>query len=82
MLLKSYHRLHPLFKVESSFVHKIYEDISLNIFEMVVNTSELTKELIDRKLLIFQRYQVDAKNIKCLLTSEGNMKPCFKLLVF
>jgi hypothetical protein len=43
MLLKSYHHLHPLFKVESSYVHKIYEDISLNIFEMVASTSELTK---------------------------------------
>jgi hypothetical protein len=49
---------------------------------MVANTSELTKELIDQNLLIFQRYQVDAKNIKCLLTSEGNMKPCSKLLAF
>jgi hypothetical protein len=49
---------------------------------MVASTSELTKELINRKLLIFQRYQVDAKNIKCLLTSEGNMKPSSKLLVF
>jgi len=47
MLLKSYHHLHPLFKVESSFVHKIYEDISLNIFEMVVSISEVTKELIN-----------------------------------
>jgi hypothetical protein len=45
MLLKSYNHLHPLFEAKSFFVYKSDEDSSLNIFEMVVNISEPTKEL-------------------------------------
>jgi hypothetical protein len=33
--------------VESSFVHKIYEGNNLNIFEMVANILEITKELVN-----------------------------------
>ncbi len=67
MLLKSYHHLHPLFKVQSPFVHRIDEVNNFKFFEMVVNTSDLTKELINRKLLIFKKYLLDAKDIKCPL---------------
>jgi hypothetical protein len=45
MLLKSYNHLHPLFEAKSFFVYKSDEDNNLNIFEMVVNISEPTKEL-------------------------------------
>jgi len=48
MFLKSYHHLHPLFKIESYFVNKFDEDNSLyNIFEMVVGTNEPAKELVN-----------------------------------
>jgi hypothetical protein len=67
LLLKSYHHLHPLSKIESSFVNKSNEDNSLDIFEMVIGTNELTKECVKKKLIIFHRFQVDAKNIKCPL---------------
>jgi hypothetical protein len=53
--------LHALFEVESFFVHKINEDSSLDIFEMVANISELTKELVNQNLLIFHKYRVDKK---------------------
>jgi hypothetical protein len=46
MFLKFYHHLHPLSKVDSSFVDKFNKDTDLDIFEMVVNTNELMKELI------------------------------------
>ncbi len=46
-MLKSYHHLHLLYMVENSFVHKIYEGNSFNIFEMVANISEITKELVN-----------------------------------
>jgi hypothetical protein len=36
--------------------YKTDEDKSLNIFEMVVGTCELAKELVDQELLIFCRY--------------------------
>jgi hypothetical protein len=67
MLLKSYCHLHPLFEVESFFVHKIDEGSNLDIFEMVANISELTKELVNQNLLIFHKYRMDTKNIKWLL---------------
>ncbi len=47
MLLKSYHHLHPLSKVESPFLYINDENINLDMFEMVVNTSELVKELVN-----------------------------------
>ncbi len=45
MLLKSYYHLHPFSKVESSIAYKI--DEVPYILEMVFDTNELTKELVD-----------------------------------
>jgi hypothetical protein len=42
---------------------RVEEDRSLDIFEMTTNTSEPITELVNRKLLIFRRYQVDVKDI-------------------
>ncbi len=51
-------------------------DKSLDIFEMITNTSEPTMELINRELLIFKCYQVDIKDIKCPLPEKNeNMFP-------
>jgi len=36
-----------------------------NIFEMITNANEPTKEVVNLELLIFKRFQMDAKNIKC-----------------
>jgi hypothetical protein len=47
MLLKSYHHLHPLSEVESPFLYINDENINLYMFEMVVNTNELVKELVN-----------------------------------
>jgi len=67
LLLKSYHHLHPLFKIENSFVNNSNEDNSLDIFDMVISTNELIKKPFNKKLMIFRRFQMDAKYIKCLL---------------
>jgi hypothetical protein len=67
MLLKFYYHLHPLFEVESSYVYKIDEYNNLDSFEMVLNINQLAKELVNRKLLIFYIYYVNAKDIKCPL---------------
>jgi len=48
MLLKSYHRLHPLSKVESSFVNIREKYYSLDIFEMIININECMKELVNQ----------------------------------
>ncbi len=45
MFLKFYYHLHPLSKVESSIAYKI--DEVPYILEMVFDTSELRKELVD-----------------------------------
>jgi hypothetical protein len=46
-LLKFHQHLHTLSKVENSFDYRIDKDNSLNIFEMVTNTNELAKELVN-----------------------------------
>jgi hypothetical protein len=38
-----------------------------NIFEMMVGTNEPAKELVNWELMIFHKFQVNAKDIKCLL---------------
>jgi hypothetical protein len=46
MLLKCHYHLHPLVEIENAIVDsRIDEDYSLNIFEMIVSTSKLTKKL-------------------------------------
>jgi hypothetical protein len=45
----------------------VEKDKSLDIFEMIANTSEPTTKLVNRELLIFKHYQVDVKDIKCPL---------------
>jgi hypothetical protein len=68
MLLKCHHHLHPLAEVENVFVNiSVDEDCSLDIFEQTTNTSEPTKELVNKELVIFKQYQVDVKEIKCPL---------------
>jgi hypothetical protein len=46
---------------------RVEKDMSLDIFKMNASTSELTRELVDRELLIFKHYQVNVKDIKCPL---------------
>jgi hypothetical protein len=68
MLLKCSYQLHPLVETKRDVVEqKVEKDRSLDIFGMIVNISEPTTELIKRELLIFKRYQVDVKDIKCPL---------------
>jgi hypothetical protein len=43
----SYHHLHSLFEGESSFLYINDENINLDMFEMVINTNELVKELVN-----------------------------------
>jgi hypothetical protein len=43
------------------------EDYNSDIFEITNSTSKPSKELMNKELLIFQRYEIDAKDIKYLL---------------
>jgi hypothetical protein len=82
MLLKSYHHLHPLSKVESSFVNIREKYYSLDIFEMIININECMKELVNQELLIFQRYQIDVKISNALSSGGRSIIPYFQLLIF
>jgi len=46
---------------------KIFFSHSLDIFEQTTSTSEPAKKLVKRKLLVFRKYQLDVKDIKCFL---------------
>jgi len=43
------------------------EDFCFEIFEMTIGTSELAKELVNRELQMFWKYQVNTKDIKHLM---------------
>jgi hypothetical protein len=44
------------------------ENSCFDIFEVTCHTNELVKELVNKELLMFKRYQIDVKDIKCYLT--------------
>ncbi len=67
MFLKCYHILHAMAKFGPMANMQINEESSLDIFEMSTKISEPTKELVNKELLMFKRFQVDVKDIKCLL---------------
>jgi hypothetical protein len=41
--------------------------MSLDIFEMIISTSDPITKLVNKQLLIFNCYEVDVKNIRCPL---------------
>jgi hypothetical protein len=46
---------------------RVEEDRSLDIFGMIASVSDSIIKLVNKELLIFGRYQVDVKDIKCPL---------------
>jgi hypothetical protein len=43
------------------------EESSLDIFEISARTNEPTKDVVNKESLMFRRFQVDVKDIKCPL---------------
>jgi hypothetical protein len=43
------------------------EEYNLDIFEITNSTNKPSKELMNKELLIFQQYEIDAKDNKYLL---------------
>jgi hypothetical protein len=58
------------------------ENYSLDFFEMMARTSEPTKELIRKKLLVYKCYQMDVKNIKCFSQWQDKHETMFQVLAF
>ncbi len=69
MLVKCHEHLYPLVRLDRNCVDQdIFEyDCNLDIFQQIASTNEPGKELVKKKLLIFKRYQLDVKDIKCCL---------------
>ncbi len=58
------------------------DNYSMDIFEMIAITSEQSKIIVKRELLIFKHYQMNAKELFALLDGGRNMKLCFPHLDF
>ncbi len=56
--------------------------IQFDAFEMIVSTSELAKELINKKLLIFKRYKVDVKEIQHIFQWWEKYESMFPIVSF
>jgi hypothetical protein len=61
---------------------QIDEESSLDIFEMSIKSSEPTKEVVNKELLMFKRFQVDVKDIKCPLERWAKYKFLFPIVAF
>ncbi len=82
MLLRCYHILHRMAKFGHVANMQIDEESSLDIFEMSIKTSEPTKEVVNKELLMFKRFQVDVKDIKCPLERWAKHKFLFPTVAF
>jgi hypothetical protein len=58
------------------------EKNSLDIFEMSTRTNEITKEVVNKELLMFKRFQVDVKDIKCPLEWWAKHESLFPTVAF
>jgi len=82
MILKCYHHLHPMTKFVGCVDQIIDEDYNLDIFQQIAPTSEPTKEIVTKELLIFTHFQMDPKNIKCLFQWWGKYETMFPTIGF
>jgi hypothetical protein len=69
ILVKCHEHLHPLVRLNRNYANQnIFEqDYNLDIFEQIASKIELIEKLVKRELLVFRRYQLDVKDIKCHL---------------
>ncbi len=82
MFLKWYHHLHPMIEFVGCVDQTCDEDLNLDIFQWTTSTSEPSKELVTKELLIFRNYQVDPKDIKCPLRWWGKHESMFLTISF
>jgi hypothetical protein len=61
---------------------EIDEESSLDIFEMSIGTNEPTKEVVKKELLMFRRFQVDVKDMKCPLEWWAKHESLFPIVAF
>jgi hypothetical protein len=49
---------------------------------MSIGTNELTKEVVNKELLMFRRFQMDVKDIKCPLEWWAKHESLFPIVAF
>jgi hypothetical protein len=76
MLLRCYHILHPMAEFGLVANMEIDEESIFN------GMSELSKEVVNKELLMFRRFQVDVKDIKCPLKWWVKHKFIFPIVAF
>jgi hypothetical protein len=84
MLVKCHEHLHALVTLDKICAnHNIFEqDCSLNIFEQTTSTSEPIEKLVKGELLVFKKYQLDVKDIKCPLSGWQKHEAMFPTIGF
>jgi len=61
---------------------EIDEKNCLDIFEVFVGTNEPTKEVVNKELLMFRRFQEDLKDIQCPLEWWAKHESLFPTVAF
>jgi hypothetical protein len=62
--MKCYYHFYPSIESNNDFAnYRVDDDNSLDIFQITRGNTEPTKDLVQRKLLVFQHYQMDVKEI-------------------
>ncbi len=61
---------------------QIDEESTFNIFEMSIGINEAMKEVVNKELQLFIRFQVDVKDIKWLLEWWAKHECIFPILTF
>ncbi len=82
MHLKFYQHLHPMTKSIECVDEIDNENSNLDIFQQTISTNKPSKKLVTRELLIFKRYQVDPKDIKCPPQWCGKHEAMFLIVGF
>jgi hypothetical protein len=82
MLLRCYHILHLMAKFRLVANMQTNEKNSLDILEMSPRLNEPTKEVVNEELLMFRRFQVDVKDIKCPLEWWAKHESLFPIVPF
>jgi hypothetical protein len=67
MFLRCHHILHPMVDFGPMANMQTNEKSILDIFKKSTRTSEPTKEVVNKELFMFRKFQVHAKDIKCHL---------------
>jgi hypothetical protein len=69
-------------KIEPMANMQIDEESIPDIFEMSTRTNEPTKELVNKELQMFRKFQVHVKDIKCPLEWWGKHESLFPIVTF